>query len=218
MHFLSHYYTEIPDNSPLFVAGLIIPDLAPHFSKAYNQRIKQAALPNNLAIKAVQLGVLRHFEGDKKFHNSGLFNEHITLCVDCFVKVGLDRTRLRLSALAHIAVEMLIDRQIVVSHEDVCNDFYRHIDNATEDDLIAFFNYHSLEEQKSGFLPRFRFFKQRRFLYLFKELQNVVVGLDRVYGSVTHTEFTGREREQFLAAFRNMDAIIRYSWQEILNV
>lgn len=217
MHFLSHYYTEIPNNNPLFVVALTIPDFTPGFSRIYNSQLKNAPLPDDEKMRAIHNGILRHYEGDKKFHNSDLFMQHCTQAIQSMVDAGLSRQKLRLSVLAHVAVEMLIDRHIILAHPDVCNDFYSCIDNAGEDDLIAFFNLHNLGDQKSSFLAKFHFFKQRRFLYLFNELENIVMGLDRIYGGVTGTQFTVAEKSQFLVAIHNIDGIIRYRWQEILN-
>ena len=45
MHFLAHYYTELPANNPLFVAALAIPDLTPHFTKIYNSLIVKHGVP-----------------------------------------------------------------------------------------------------------------------------------------------------------------------------
>ena len=217
MHYLSHYYTEIGNNNPLFSVGLIVPDLAPGFSKTYNQVLKKAPEPAHLQLKQLHKGILAHYEGDRRFHNSPLFMQQISRTIQSMVQAGLDRQKLRLSVIAHIAVEMLIDRQIVIQHPDVCNDFYHTIGNATNHDLIAFFDLHSLEVQKREFLSKFQFFKDMRYLYQFSELERVVYALDKVYGMVARTEFTKIEKSQFLQGLGNIDGEIRYNWQEILN-
>lgn len=216
MHFLSHYYTELPENQPLFVVGLCIPDLTNGFARAYNRKLKNADLPIEPDLQAVHKGILKHFEGDKRFHNSVAFMHHVKQATQYFVETGLDRNRIRLSVVAHLAVEMLIDRQIVLQHRDVCNEYYRLLDNADETALFSYFNRYGLESEKMVFLERFRFFKQKRYVFLLNELENIVVGLNRIYSSVTGTGFTETENEQFLTALGNIDGVIRYSWQEIL--
>lgn len=218
MHYLSHYYTEIGNNNPLFVVALTIPDLAPGFSKVYNQVLKNAPEPAEPQLKAIHRGIMAHYAADKRFHNSALFMQQVSRTIQSMVDAGLDRSKLRLSVIAHIAVEMLLDRQIVIQQPHVCNHFYQHIDNATDHDLIAFFNLHSLEVQKREFLSKFQFFKEMRFLYKFNELENIVYALNKVYGMVMHTEFTNDEKNQFLQGISNIDDEIRYNWQEILNV
>lgn len=217
MHFLSHYYTELPNNNPLFVVGLIVPDLTSNFTRLYNHHIKNAPAPGQPQQAMVHAGILKHFEGDKKFHNSAAFMQHTAMCTRSLVTEGLNRNRLRLSVLAHLAVEMLIDRQIVIQHEAVCNDFYAVIDKAAEDDLIAYFNLYGLEGGKRNFLSKFQFFRGRRFIYMFKDLGNVVMGLSRIYSNVLRIELTEDEKHRLLAGLNNIDTIIRYSWQDMLK-
>lgn len=216
MHFLSHYYTELPENEPLFVVGLCIPDLTNGFAKAYNRKLKNAALPADVPLQNVHRGIMQHFEGDRRFHSSAAFIQEVKDTTHTFVETGLDRNRIRLSVVAHLAVELMIDRQIVRQHPNVCNEYYRIVDSADQTALFSYFNSFGLESEKMVFLERFAFFRQRRFLYLFDELDNIVFGLNRIYSSVTGTGFTESEKERFLTALRNIDGRIRYSWQKIL--
>lgn len=52
---------------------------------------------------------------------------------------------------------------------------------------------------------------------MFDDLESIVFGLNRVYGMVTKTEFSVKEKRQFVAALHNMDIVLRYSWQQILK-
>lgn len=217
MHFLSHYYTELPVDSPLFVAALAVPDLTPAFSKIYNSTIIKLPEPKEESLKAVHKGILAHYAGDKWFHNCEGFIGACKTLTAYFTEAGLDRSRLRLSVLAHIGVEMMLDRQILLHDHNICHRYYELVDKADEEVLKIYFDSLSLERQKQVFLDRFGFFKQRRFLFLFDDLENIVFGLNRVYGMVTKTEFSVKEKRQFLTALHNMDLVLRYSWQEILK-
>ena len=174
MHFLSHYYTELPADNPLFVTALTIPDLTHGFSKAYNSVIKNASFPEDENLRQIHLGILKHYEADKRFHNSKLFMQHINLATQSFIKEGLDRSRLRLSVIAHLAVEMMIDRHIILENESVCYDYYKLIVQADEEMLETYFHHFELLTAKSSFFATFRFFKQRQFLYLLKDLEKIV--------------------------------------------
>ncbi len=217
MHFLAHYYTELPANNPLFVAALAIPDLTPHFTKIYNSFIVKHVPPEDENLKQIHIGIVQHFGADKRFHNSPLFLQHVSMATQWFLQVGLNRERLRLSVIAHLAVEMIIDRQIILGEEKICTQHYTLLENADETILTSYFNFFSLNNEKKFFLRSFQFYKERRFLFLFKELENIVFGLNKIYGSVTKTELTETEKRKFLTALRNIDNDIRYSWQEILK-
>jgi hypothetical protein len=218
MHFLSHYYTELPSNNPLFVVALGIPDLTPHFARAYNSKLKKAAFPAEHELSSIHQGVLRHFAGDAKFHSSPIFVQQVHQAVASMVKEGMNRERLRLSVIAHLAVEMLIDRQIVIQQPHVCNEYYALVGNADETVLHSYFIHFGLKQEKNVFSERFAFFRQRQFIFLFNDLENIVFGLNRIYNAVTKVELTVNEKAQLKAALYNIDNIIRYRWQEILQV
>lgn len=218
MHFLSHYYYELPAKNPLFVAGLSIPDLTPGFSRAYNSVIKNSVLNKGYDVQQVHDGIISHYEGDKRFHNSDAFNRLVSLTTGSFLTAGLSRERLRLSIIAHVAVEIMIDRQILIENEQLCVDYYKQIDVASETVIADYFDVLCLGEQKRDFLFKFQLFKQRRFLFLFNDPGNIVSALGRIYQNVTTIVFTDDEKRNFLSALNNIDPVIRYSWKEILNV
>jgi hypothetical protein len=217
MHFLSHYYYELPAKSPLFVAALGIPDLTPGFSKAYNSVIKNSVIHNNPDFEEIQKGILSHYKADKAFHNSPVFMNQLTLTTDAFLEQGLDRQRLRLSVIAHVAVELMIDRQILIENEQLCVDYYEKLNNASEEQISAYFDAFLPADSKRNFLIRFKGFKQGRFLFLFNDIEKIVEGLSRIYQRVTRIEFTPHEKLKFLNALNNIDSTIRYSWKQILN-
>lgn len=217
MHYLSHYFNELPQNDPYFVTGLVIPDLTPHFSKVYNSVIKKSVVTNNRELELVHQGILSHYGADKRFHQSSLFNEYMQLTLKAFLDESLDRQRLRLSVIAHVAVEMLIDRQIVLEYEHLCVEYYDTLNQAEERVLTLYFDAFGLDYEKRIFLHRFQFFRERRFLFLFKNIENLGMALNRVTAPVTGTEFTSWEQGKFIAALSNIDKAIRYSWRQILK-
>jgi hypothetical protein len=217
MHFLSHYYTELPAGDPLFVVGLAIPDLTPRFTKAYNLNIVKHTPYTSHALKQIHLGIVNHFEADKRFHGSPLFVQHVTYAIQSFLQAGLNRQRLRLSVIAHIAVEMMLDRKIIQQDATICTRYYSLIEQADEGILGGYFDGYKMELEKQNFLRSFQFYKQKKFLLLFNELENIVEGLSRVYSTVTKTPFSEEEKRNFLTALHNIDNHMRYSWQQILE-
>ena len=200
------------------MAGLGIPDLTTGFSKAYNSVIKNSVLPNSEFLQQIQKGIDAHYQADKMFHNSPVFMNLTSQTIQAFNAAGLNRERLRLSVIAHVAVELMIDRQILLADEQIAHDYYAQLDGVKEDLISVYFDTLSLHNEKQNFLSRFQFFRQRRFIYLFKDIENIVTGLGRIYRGVTKVEFSDHENAMFLNALNNIDGTIRYSWKEILNV
>lgn len=217
MHFLSHFYTELPNENPLFVAALSIPDFANGFTRVYNSKLKYADIPEDENLQQIHSGIVQHYAGDKWFHASTLFEEQVSAALQFFLNENLNREKLRLSMIAHLAVEMMIDRQIILQHKDVCEKYYELLNAVKENFIHQYFALHSLEVAGQNFFSKFQFFKQKQFLFLFSELENIVTGLNRIYASVTKTEFTEEEKRKFVLALHNIDSALRYSWQEILN-
>lgn len=199
------------------MVALGIPDLTPGFARIYNSLIRKAPEPGADDLKEIQRGIARHYAGDKWFHASAVFTEQVSLFCRAFVEQGLDRSRLRLSVIAHVAVEMMIDRQMVLEDRAMCEGFYKQIMEADERALGRWFDALHLEREKAIFMSRFGFFKERKFLFLFEDLERVLFGLGRVYASVTGTEFTDGEKEKFISVLHNMDAEMRYSWKSLLK-
>jgi hypothetical protein len=216
MHYLSHYYVELPNDNPLFVAALAIPDLCSGFSRLYNSIIKKCVLELN-ELEPIQEGIEAHYTGDKRFHSSILFADYQRLLINEFMSQGLNRERLRLSVLAHIGIELLIDRQIVIQQPEICANYYSLIHKADLVMLSRYFDILLPESAKTNFFARFNFFKQRQFISLFGELHYLVYGLNRTYQMVTGIEFTEDEKKQMQRALSNIDAQMRYSWKEVLK-
>ncbi len=168
-------------------------------------------------MREIQKGIISHYRADEIFHNSKLVTELMSLTTQSFLNEGLSRERLRLSVIAHVAVELMIDRQIMLEDRQLCLNYYNRLEEASEVAISEYFNVLSLEDAKRDFLIKFQFFKQRRFLFLFSDIKNIVTGLGRIYQNVTQIEFTEAEKELFFNALNNIDSTIRYSWKEILN-
>lgn len=173
--------------------------------------------PTQQHLRKIHTGLLHHYRGDRWFHVSELFNQKIKQATDSFLQAGLNRERLRLSVIAHVAVEMLIDRQLVMQQPEICREFYEQVDAAPEKAIEQYFDMLGQPLAKQHFLNSFKFFKQKRFLLLFTELENVLFGVNKVYSQVTKTEFTEEEKQKMLAGLHNIDKDMRYSWQKILN-
>ncbi len=166
----------------------------------------------------IHKGILAHYAADKQFHNSQCFLQQVSKLTQEFMQQGLDRSRLRLSVIAHVAVELMLDRQIYFHLPDICNRYYSVVELADEEVLGSYFDRMGLAVEKQDFISKFQFYKEKRFLERFNELENIVFGLGRIYSLVTKASFTPTENKQLLAALSNIDEDMRYRWQDFLNV
>lgn len=218
MNFLSHYFVEGQPEEPLFASALLVPDLVSGFTKVYNQHIRKNTMPLPVALQWVNEGIVHHYVADRKFHNSRYFTHACQVALQEMLQAGLNRNQLRLSVLAHLAVELLLDRALLLQQPESCDRLYAVVEKADEELLQAYFNWHGLEHKNTVFLDRFRFFKHRKYIYLFSELKNLVLGMERIYKQATGVAFTDDENKRMEVALYNIDGYIRYNWQQILNL
>lgn len=218
MNFLSHFYFELPNTNPYFVAGLAIPDLTTRFSKRYNQIVKRAEIPAANDLAELHQGILAHYAADKKFHNSPVFLNQVSALIQEFLKQGLDRGKWRLSVLSHLAVEMMLDRQIYYHQKEICAQYYWVLERADIERIQHYFDHMGMALEKQDFIPKFQLYKEKRFLEQFDDLECILWGLNRLYSFITKIYFTDLENKQFLAALSNIDEEMRYRWQDFLKV
>lgn len=217
MNFLSHYYFEHCPDSPYLTAGLAIPDLVKHFSKTYNRVLKNAAVPPSVLHSEMHKGILQHYEADKKFHADTDFVEHSKFLIALFLNEGLNRQKIRLSVLAHIAIELMLDGCIVRYDKTIANKYYQTLQATNEGVLATYFDEFCLPIEKQQFLSSFQLFMQRKFVLLLDKSENIVLGLEKIYGPVAGIQFTEIEKQQIVAAIHNMESQLRYSWQQLLK-
>ncbi len=217
MHYLAHFYVDQQETDPLFIAGLGLPDWINGFSKIYNQKLKNSSLSDSSDTFALHTGIRRHYEGDNLFHNHPIFVQLQSELLQSFVSVGLSRTEWRLSLLAHVGVELMIDRQIVNAEPKLLEVYYQKLNDVDPEVLKKYFKYHNVNVEQQDFLVKFHFFKTRKYLTLFNDINNIVIGLDKMYDQVLNKSFEKKEKEQIGLALHNMDDDIRYRWQELLN-
>jgi hypothetical protein len=217
VHYLAHYYIDKHELNPLFIVGLGLPDWIDGFSKQYNQTIKNSAISEASEVYPIAIGVKRHYAGDSLFHNHPLFIQLQKDLLQSFLNAGLNRTEWRLSILAHVGVELMIDRQIVQSEPFLAEQYYQKLDEVEISLLKKYFDYHNMNLEQLDFLAKFQLFRTRRYLFLFTDIQNIVAGLDKMYSQLLKKSFETKEKQQLKIALHNIDNDIRYRWQELLN-
>lgn len=218
MNFIAHYIYEGELDNPLFTAALGIPDLTARFSYSYNKLIKHAAWPSEKKHRHIHQGILRHYAADKKFHASPHFSQLVSNFIRHATHAGIDRGSIRASVIAHIAVEMMLDRFILMQNPAVVYDYYKLLDNADTESLEGYFLHLNMSLEKQDFITKFQFHKKNRFLLMFNELDKIAMGIGRIYASATKSTLSETEQKQLIAALYNIENDMRYSWQNLLKV
>lgn len=178
MNYISHFYFFSKED-PYYNCGLIFPDwLAAYKRLKLHTPIK--AITNNE--KQLNSGIQNHFLGDKIFHGSDYFKEQTHGIKLILEQSSLDKDKFRFSFLAHLLLEMMIDRILLKRDPKLGSTFYEQLD-ACDDDLLLYFAQENSAVDE-GFKILIQKFKQYRFILNYIESDKFVYSLTRITSRV----------------------------------
>ena len=218
MHFLSHYHVDRGQNNPLFVLGALLPDIAPHFTKTYNSKIRNRQWSLNEPELSIHRGVLRHYEVDAIFHSSLIFRESCIYSASCMAASGLDREKYRFWFLGHIVTEVLLDRQLILTDRDMVKEYYEMLSSVDINKFDAYLNFIVSEEEKTKILTNFIRFLDVKFLNYLEKMEGAAEGIIRTVHRATGVTFPDQDRERLIAALHNIENEMRYRSEKLLKV
>lgn len=132
MNFLAHYYLDRDNPSGFFVIGAATPDLL----SIYNSGLRiKAGHVDHLSAEAKEktepmflAGLNRHFHADRVFHSSPLFSSETHL-LSVMLEDGFPEQDIpRKYFIAHILLELLLDKVLIRHNPRLLNDYYRHFE------------------------------------------------------------------------------------------
>ena len=125
MNFLSHYYLHNDKNDNYFTVGLTLPDILGFHSKrirvtkSYLKKINLFQADNNF--KSLIAGMYLHIEIDRFFHNSHFFKDTMDFIQNFFLEFCKKNLP---HFYSHILIEILIDRYLLETTDNLAEDFY----------------------------------------------------------------------------------------------
>lgn len=179
MNFVSHYYLDSLAGRPYHNFGLILPDLMSIFKRGWKLPESRLNAPDNSdQLVEIYSGFKKHLNLDIIFHDSELFVEY-TDSIKALLNdehVGLDFTRKHF--LAHILLELLIDKIIILKDMQLLDRFYADL-NKIEESLVR--------EAVDGpqidfhaFMLFFEKFRRRKFLYNYTHNEALIFVFNKI--------------------------------------
>jgi hypothetical protein len=163
LNFLSHYYLDRDNPSTYFKLGLLLPDLI----KGFNQRMRKnvsACHPRSEEHIAISQGIAKHHLADKIFHSLPAFELLQANFKSELKSLQLLEALPRSWFLAHIAVEMMIDRQLLKLYPHLCVEYYNALATVSQPLVEKYFTEMGCNPLYSDFFGNFKVFTERRFL------------------------------------------------------
>lgn len=173
MNYLSHYYFDRSTVCPTIVVGTVLPDLLRNADSLVKIRPQQHldCLLRTASSHDIYTGWNRHLAVDRIFHNSTYFFTH-TKALKGLLSAVLTDLPIRPSFFAHIALELLLDYQLITKQEVSIDGFYKQLQAVPETALIDFFACCDYAADRV-FIPYYHKFVGWLYIYDYQDLTKI---------------------------------------------
>lgn len=177
MNFLSHFFFDSKGGNPYYNLGLILPDLMGMFRRGW--KIPESEPPETLSVSSLEIyrGLNTHHSADAFFHNSKFFKKYTRQLKRELTRNGIQNPH-KPFFIAHVMLEVLIDRNLIKQDERLPEHFYKDLDFITKDSLVTFFN--ETDKWPEGFWDLFQKFRTERYAYAYLDPKKVIYTLNRI--------------------------------------
>lgn len=196
MNFLSHYYFERYAVEPEQVLGGLLPDLLKNVDKGYSFQLHRYEQLSQLTPKAVPIteGWERHMEVDRLFHNSDFFYKH-THQLRNVIKEDVADLPIRASFLAHIALELLLDHQLIAHDLLNVGRLYEHLEEVDRNAVGIYLQ--GLEKvDVDRFFTFYDKFIASRYIFDYAKVENIPHALFNICKRIWKFEASDRHIQQ----------------------
>jgi hypothetical protein len=194
LNFLSHFhYDKIDTGNGLFHLGLVFPDFLKMFTL---QRFKAEPIYDNT--HPLYLGAMKHVERDVHFHSHLFFDtmcQKIAEIIDKTPAKNIPKTWF----LAHILLEMAIDRILMEENISSLDQFYDELASVKEEEIKNYFTNNKLSKA-DVFTEKLTKFAEQKWLYKYLENDMLPKSLNRVYFRIGFTEEWNKQTHLALIA------------------
>lgn len=206
MNYLSHFYVDHDPAKPHFNFGLMLPDMLGTAQRGWKPVNGREYSFDDIRASEIWQGFKRHLLGDGLFHNTSFFMGQTRYIRETFEKAGLIQPGLRLFFVAHVLLEIMLDRLIIKMHPEIPDLFYDHLDKVSEGTVSSFFS--GLKEPVPGRLfHMLSRFKEYRYLYSYTEDERLFFALNRIMERAGQASYP----EAVLPLFSETIALIEFT-------
>lgn len=176
MNYLSHFFIDHQEGNDYYNTGLLLPDITKGNIKTFKSNHHSF---RNINHQELLLGCLKHYESDKQFHTS-LFFEYYQNIINRHIKEApFSEALQRKWFLAHILLELMIDRVIVKYAPHITDSFYNSL-TAIDDTELQNFLYAFQVKDYNIFINHFNHFRSVRYIYYYTDNNKFVYSLSRI--------------------------------------
>lgn len=217
MNFLSHFYFERKANDAQRTLGSVLPDLLRNMDRDIRifPEKEPAKYQQDEKVAKIYKGWTRHIETDRIFHNNVFFKDK-TEQLRAHLTSVVSNTSVRGSFLSHIALELLLDRQLLKDnwlHED---DFYNQLNDVDKESLKLFLTIAGIEDP-SKFIFFFNSFITDRYLGSYRNMTQVAYALDQICKRFWPQGLGEQKKIQLAEALNEYEIELTHNYKSIFN-
>ena len=181
MNFIAHYHFDKENVNPEYRLGIVMPDLVRIFLNGkhiFPSRIDESSCIDK--VKELNQGAKRHLEQDKVFHDSAYFREMMDFSKEVFKHNEVNRQIPKSWFLAHIALELILDRYLIKNVDGIVDDFYTNLDKVEDQHIHSFLKVHDLREAEK-FMEKLKWFIEVQYLHTYANDDHLLFALNKIY-------------------------------------
>ncbi len=219
MNFVSHYFLDqARSSSSHFFFGVITPDLVGVFDRRI--KLKPHSLPPieadhvSMGELSFYKGVLRHFEVDAVFHTSVFFNRETKLLQEELREYFDEETLPRSYFIAHILLELLLDKVLIEAHPEVLPTFYQHLLNIPSLQQLELTEWvcRAKMHRYQAYLMRFQ---ERQYLYDYRDWRHILSIMRRILDNLRIKTGDALHHPNMLRVLRAYEQKLQGYWPEL---
>lgn len=216
MNFLSHYFIDRIENKPYHNFGLVLPDLMSMYRRKW--KISSRVLKYSLNLQETQIvtGVVKHNNLDGYFHSSDFFIKYTNEIKDILVENNVDYPENRIHFIAHILLELLVDRVIIKKERLILKEFYSEL-NQVDWNILREFLIKIKMEEVDGFYGYFIKFTRRKYLYKYANNYTIIYITNRILDKVNLPQIVNQKR-RMKKSLNEIEALINESYYEVTSL
>lgn len=203
MNFMSHYYFDRFVSSSPRVVGAVLPDLLRNADPQVKLRPKdfESLFLGKSYLEDLYIGWKRHLEIDRIFHNTAFFFAH-TKALKAQLVPALAGLPIRPSFFAHIALELLLDHQLIMHKKVEIADFYSHLESTPDTQLTQFFAACGYAAEPV-FINHYRQFISWEYIYKYTDIMQITSMLFSISKHLWHFDVQDEQRQAISAVLRD---------------
>ncbi|TAE86704.1 MAG: hypothetical protein EAY81_05220 [Bacteroidetes bacterium] len=212
MNYFSHFWVDGKNDHHFYNVGLILPDFA-------RKQVKSFLKPpvfNQANHEQLHQGCLAHYHADKLFHQSVFFTTLLhqanVIINSAPFSAGVNRKWF----LAHIFVELMLDRLLTKAYKPALDSFYHSLEQVSENELSDFLTLYGASDIDL-FIRHYNHFRSARYIYFYPDNIKFVYSLNRIMIRAGAGELGENDQHVLLQAVLYFEEQLSLQLPELFN-